>query len=216
MQTLCWINRRQPNGRVNMSKVMCIFFYRAGLTNKRYFGTVGWTRRNKFVLKYMTFCLDQRHLKSPCCTRPFVSYSNWTLFINYRVVMSLRPFVCPYRIKKAKIKILYRECSESRRGMGVYCECCVLSGRGLYVGLITRPEESYPVWFVWVWSWSLDNEEDLAHWGLLRHWKKKANAQFYLKITVFWDITQCWLVICYRCFGRTCCLHLLCSRRREV
>jgi len=30
----------------------------------------------------------------------------------------------------------------------VSCECCVLSGRGLYVGLITRPEESYRVWCV--------------------------------------------------------------------
>ena len=29
------------------------------------------------------------------------------------------------------------------RGMGVCFECCVLSGRGLCVGLITRPEESY-------------------------------------------------------------------------
>ena len=27
--------------------------------------------------------------------------------------------------------------------MSVYCECCVLSCRGLCVGLITRPEESY-------------------------------------------------------------------------
>jgi hypothetical protein len=36
----------------------------------------------------------------------------------------------------------------------VYCECCVLSGRGLCVGPITRPEESYRVWCVWVWSWS--------------------------------------------------------------
>jgi hypothetical protein len=27
--------------------------------------------------------------------------------------------------------------------MSVSCECCVLSGRGLCVGLITRPEESY-------------------------------------------------------------------------
>ena len=34
----------------------------------------------------------------------------------------------------------------------VACECCVLSGRGLCVGLITRPEESYRVWCVWVWS----------------------------------------------------------------
>jgi hypothetical protein len=29
--------------------------------------------------------------------------------------------------------------------MCVSCECCVLSGRGLCIGLITRPEESYPV-----------------------------------------------------------------------
>ena len=46
------------------------------------------------------------------------------------------------------------------------CECCV-SGRGLCVGLITRPEETYRMWYVWVWSWKLDNEEALAHWGLL-------------------------------------------------
>jgi hypothetical protein len=32
--------------------------------------------------------------------------------------------------------------------MSVACECCVLSGRGLCVGLITRPEESYQVWCV--------------------------------------------------------------------
>jgi hypothetical protein len=28
------------------------------------------------------------------------------------------------------------------------CESCVLSGRGLYVGLITRPEEFYRLWCV--------------------------------------------------------------------
>jgi hypothetical protein len=32
--------------------------------------------------------------------------------------------------------------------MPVCCECCVLSGRGLSVGPITRPEESYRVWCV--------------------------------------------------------------------
>ena len=32
--------------------------------------------------------------------------------------------------------------------MYVSCECCVLIGRGLWVGLITRPEESYRVWCV--------------------------------------------------------------------
>ena len=29
--------------------------------------------------------------------------------------------------------------------ISVCCECCVLSGRGLCVGLITRPEDSYRV-----------------------------------------------------------------------
>ena len=32
--------------------------------------------------------------------------------------------------------------------MFVCCECCVLSGRGLCDGLITRPEESYLLWRV--------------------------------------------------------------------
>ena len=32
--------------------------------------------------------------------------------------------------------------------MFVCCECCVLSGRGLCDGLITRPEESYRMWCV--------------------------------------------------------------------
>ena len=48
-------------------------------------------------------------------------------------------------------------------------EFCVLSDRGLCDELITRPEESYQLWCVCVWSWILDNNEALAHWGLLRH-----------------------------------------------
>ena len=32
--------------------------------------------------------------------------------------------------------------------MFVCCECCVLSGRSLCDGLITRPEESYRLWYV--------------------------------------------------------------------
>jgi hypothetical protein len=32
--------------------------------------------------------------------------------------------------------------------MFVCCECCVLSGTGLYNGLITSPEESYRLWRV--------------------------------------------------------------------
>jgi len=32
----------------------------------------------------------------------------------------------------------------------VSSECCVLSGKGLCVGLITRPEESFRLWCVWL------------------------------------------------------------------
>jgi len=32
--------------------------------------------------------------------------------------------------------------------MFVCCDCCVLSGRGLYDELITRPEESYRLWCI--------------------------------------------------------------------
>jgi hypothetical protein len=35
--------------------------------------------------------------------------------------------------------------SNSAGGVVISCECCMLSGRGLYDGLITRPEVSYRV-----------------------------------------------------------------------
>ena len=49
--------------------------------------------------------------------------------------------------------------------MSVCFECCVLSGRGLCVGLITRPEESYKLWCFWMLWCSLENEKAQAHWG---------------------------------------------------
>jgi hypothetical protein len=52
--------------------------------------------------------------------------------------------------------------------MSFSCECCVLSGISLCVGLITSPKESYRMWCVRVWSRILDTEEALVHWGMLR------------------------------------------------
>jgi hypothetical protein len=45
---------------------------------------------------------------------------------------------------------LMRLCVRIPPGHGcyVFCECCVLSGRGPWVGLIIRPEESYLLWCV--------------------------------------------------------------------
>jgi len=41
-------------------------------------------------------------------------------------------------------------------GMDVSCKCCELSGRGLCVELITRTEESYRLWYVYVSSPSFE------------------------------------------------------------
>jgi hypothetical protein len=51
--------------------------------------------------------------------------------------------------------------------MSLSCDCCVLSGRCLCIGSITHPEESYWMWCVRVWSWSLKHEQALAHQQLL-------------------------------------------------
>ena len=52
--------------------------------------------------------------------------------------------------------------------MYVCCECCVLSGRGLYDELITRPEESYRLARRCVWSRNLENEETKARYRAVK------------------------------------------------
>jgi hypothetical protein len=53
--------------------------------------------------------------------------------------------------------------------MFVCCECCVLSGRGLCDGLITRPEESYRLWRVVVCDQETSqNEEATARYRAVK------------------------------------------------
>jgi hypothetical protein len=71
------------------------------------------------------------------------------------------------------------------RGMDVclFWAFCVV--KGLCVGLITRPEESYRVWCVCEWLWSLGNKT-LGHKGL-------SNYEKLLKIGVLIrQFYQCW------------------------
>ena len=75
------------------------------------------------------------------------------------------------RFLRLRVQILLRA------QISVCYECCVLSGRGLRDGLITRPEESYQVWCVWVILWNLDNKEALAHLGLSSQGKKLFTTQ---------------------------------------
>jgi hypothetical protein len=67
--------------------------------------------------------------------------------------------------------------------MFVCCECCVLSGRGLYDGLITRTEDSYRLWRVVVCDLETSKTRRLKppaglwkynHSGL---WRQETNKQ---------------------------------------
>ena len=72
--------------------------------------------------------------------------------------------------------------------MSVSHECYMLWGRGLCDGPIPRQMDSHQLWRVLMWSWSLEFEEDLAHWGLWRHAKKQKNKTKQKKqkqVTVF-------------------------------
>jgi hypothetical protein len=58
--------------------------------------------------------------------------------------------------------------------MFVCCEYCVLSGRGLWDELITRPKQSYRLWCVVVCDLeNLKNEEAMSRVGSQHHSKKK-------------------------------------------
>jgi hypothetical protein len=65
--------------------------------------------------------------------------------------------------------------------MFVCCECCVLSGRGLYDGLITRPEESYRLWCVVVSD--LEISKMRRHWPTGGLFKKKKKC---IKLCYVW------------------------------
>ena len=64
--------------------------------------------------------------------------------------------------------------------MSVCCECCVLSGRGLCDGLITRPEESYRLWCVVVCD--LETSRMKGPWPALG---RSATGQIYIYIYIY-------------------------------
>jgi len=96
---------------------------------------------------------------------------------NCRGSLSQWPRVLRHRSAAARLQGLWVRITPGT-WMFVSCECCVLSGRGLCVGLITRSEEYYRLWCVWVWLWIPDNEEALAHWGRCAMGEKKTVEKY--------------------------------------
>jgi hypothetical protein len=66
----------------------------------------------------------------------------------------------------------------------VCCECCVLSGRGLCDGLITRPEESYRLWCVVVCDLETSWMGRLWPTGGLSRKKKNVNCKYVYEMTL--------------------------------
>jgi hypothetical protein len=111
-------------------------------------------------LPVFLFCTFHPFFSSSCCYLTFL-YLLWPIPVAARS----KEWVCGCSLAGIAD-------SNPAGGMDVCCECCVLSGRGLCDGPITRPEEFHWVWCVWVWSRNLNNEEPRPTLGC-RATKKK-------------------------------------------
>jgi len=68
----------------------------------------------------------------------------------------------------------------------ICCECCMLSGRGLCVWLITRSEESLRLWSNWVWSWS----EEFQAKQVLSSYKQHFSRRVPVLLTILYQICE--------------------------
>jgi hypothetical protein len=84
--------------------------------------------------------------------------------------------------------------------MSVSCGCCVLSGTGLWVRLITPPEESYRLWCV--------SECDREASTMRRPWPTGALASWekYIYIYIYMCVCVCVCVCMYICTYM--CIHI--------
>jgi hypothetical protein len=73
--------------------------------------------------------------------------------------------------------------------MSVYCECCVLSGRGLCDGPITHPEESYRVWSVVFLNVTEEPRRRSSHTGGLSSRYKKKGPPYVQLLPTYWLVS---------------------------
>ena len=93
-----------------------------------------------------------------------------------------------------------------RAWMFVCCECCVLSGRGLCDGLITRPEKSYRLWRVVVCDQEASRmrrqKPATGLWKIQPQWVVTPRKQTTFVCWYFWnDVGLLW--VSYRTYKNT-------------
>jgi hypothetical protein len=79
--------------------------------------------------------------------------------------------------------------------MFICCECCMLSGRGLCDGFITRPEESYRLWRVVVCDQETSKMRRLKPatgvWKIQPHWVVTSRKQTSIRTWKGWCVEWC-------------------------
>jgi hypothetical protein len=106
---------------------------------------------------YIVNCLSVFTQFSYCPSRLFIIFLssylpifnvNFTCFIRYNLCIPIDQIQCPLGLRRGPMAAQLLELHfriPPWHGLCISCECCVLSGRGLCEGLITRPEEIYRV-----------------------------------------------------------------------
>jgi hypothetical protein len=105
------------------------------------------------VLHYTSGCTKQRLFANfPTANRSVVGHRHQGCQLLFHLVLThLCRSQCGLRRRSSAARLLRSWVRiPPTAWMFVCCECCVLSGRGLWDGLITRPEESYRMWRVFV------------------------------------------------------------------
>jgi hypothetical protein len=108
--------------------------------------------------QFCTLCIRSVLTRTCCMRSPSATYSNTC--IPRKRSRSYWPRGLRRRSSAARLLRLWVRIP-SGIWVSVCCECCVLSGRGLCDGLITRPEESYRPWCVVVCDQETSNTRRL-------------------------------------------------------
>ena len=137
---------------------------------------------NKSTFSFITFVLiffQLRKLLSAPCEGKLANFCR----ITFTVCRSQWPRRLRRRSAAARMLRLWVRIPPGA-WMFVCCECCVLSGRGLCDGLITRPEESYRLWRVVVCHQDTSNmrrfKPATGLWKIVGCNARKTNKQTFM------------------------------------
>ena len=151
-------------------------------------------------------CLWQRYKHGEgleVCSNTWLVQSQSSVMNTTRIIVLFQPIPVAERpkarLEAARLLGLWGVRIPPGTWRTVCCECYVLSRRCLCYGPIIRPEESYRLWCVRVWSQNLDNVEALAHWGwptgAVEPWEEKL---MYITIDLYkwcWRLRVHWNIL---------------------